>query len=70
MRMLSEHRSRSSTAVLGVNSGLDLDTVLHEIVKSTRGQTGVRYDVISNIDEAEQRRTSSPLVRIRMKSSC
>ncbi|MCY3594572.1 MAG: hypothetical protein OXH01_04950 [Bacteroidetes bacterium] len=51
MRMLSEHRSRLSPAVLDVNSSLDLDTVLHEIMKSTCGQTGVRYGMISNIDE-------------------
>lgn len=43
-----------SAAVLCVNSSLDLDTVLHEILASTRDLAGARYGVITTIDETGQ----------------
>ena len=46
--------SRLSAAVLCVNSSLDLDTVLHEIVASTRDLVCARYGVIVTIDETGQ----------------
>ena len=54
IRALRERLSKLSTAVLCVNSSLDLDTVLHEILTSTRDLVGARYGVITTIDEAGQ----------------
>ena len=50
-RALRERLSRLSAAVLHVNSSLDLDTVLYEILASTRDLVGARYGVITTIDE-------------------
>ncbi len=54
IQALRERLSRLSAAVLCVNSSLDLDTVLHEILASTRDLAGARYGVITTIDEAGQ----------------
>ena len=43
-----------SAAILCVNSSLDLDTVLHEILASTRDLVGARYGIITTIDETGQ----------------
>ena len=51
IQALRERLSRLSAAVLHVNSSLDLDTVLHEILASTRDLVGARYGVITTIDE-------------------
>ncbi|MDE2827902.1 MAG: response regulator [Bacteroidota bacterium] len=51
---LRERLSRLSAAVLCINSSLDLDTVLHEIVTSTRDLVGARYGMITTIDETGQ----------------
>ena len=36
-----------NAAILRINTSLDLDTVLHEVVDSARGLTGARYGVIN-----------------------
>ena len=54
IQALRERLSRLSAAVLCVNSSLDLDTVLHEILTSTRDLAGTRYGVITTIDETGQ----------------
>ena len=46
--------TRLSTAVLCVNSSLDLDTVLYEIVENTRDLIGAHYGMITTVDEAGQ----------------
>ena len=51
IQALRERLSRLSAAVLHVNSSLNLDTVLHEILASTRDLVGARYGVITTIDE-------------------
>ena len=51
IQALRERLSRLSAAVLRVNSSLDLDTVLREILASTRDLAGARYGVITSIDE-------------------
>ncbi|MDE2828477.1 MAG: response regulator [Bacteroidota bacterium] len=51
IQALRERLSTLSAAVLHVNSSLDLDTVLHEILASTRDLVGARYGVITTIDE-------------------
>ena len=51
IQALRERLSRLSAAVLCVNSSLDLDTVLYEIVTSARDLVGARYGVITTIDE-------------------
>ena len=51
IQALRERLSRLSAAVLHVNSSLDLDTVLYEILASTRDLVGARYGVITTIDE-------------------
>ena len=43
---LRERISTLSAAVLRVSASLDVDTVLHEGIKSTRALTGARYGVI------------------------
>lgn len=48
---MREFLPRLSAAVLCINSSLDFDTVLHEILVSTRDLVGARYDVITSIDE-------------------
>ena len=54
IQALRRRLSRLSAAVLCVNSSLDLDTVLHEIVASTRNLIGSRYGVIVTVDETGQ----------------
>ncbi|MXZ58702.1 MAG: response regulator [Rhodothermaceae bacterium] len=54
IQALRERLSRLSAAVLCVNSSLDLDTVLDEILTSTRDLVGARYGVITTIDETGQ----------------
>ncbi|MXZ04181.1 MAG: response regulator [Rhodothermaceae bacterium] len=54
IQALRERLSRLSAAVLRVNSSLDLDTVLREILASTRDLAGARYGVITSIDETGQ----------------
>jgi DNA-binding response OmpR family regulator/signal transduction histidine kinase len=54
VQALRERLSRLSAAVLCVNSSLDLDTVLHEILASTRDLVGARYGMITTIDETGQ----------------
>ena len=54
IQVLRERLSRLSAAVLCVNSSLDLDTVLHEILASTRDLVGAHYGVITTIDETGQ----------------
>ncbi|MCY4377242.1 MAG: GAF domain-containing protein, partial [Spirochaetaceae bacterium] len=49
---LHERTSRLAAAVRQINASLDPDTVLHEIVESTRVLTGARIAVIATIDEA------------------
>ena len=51
IRALRERLSRLSAAILRVNSSLDLDTVLQEILSSTRDLVGARYGIIATIDE-------------------
>ena len=46
--------SRLSAAVLRISASLDLDTVLHEIVESSRALTGARYGGITTLDEGGQ----------------
>ena len=70
IQALRERLARLSAAVLCVNSSLDLDTVLHEILTSTRDLVGARYGVITTIDETGSRRTSSPPALARTKNSC
>ncbi|MYN65777.1 MAG: response regulator [Acidobacteria bacterium] len=48
-------RRRTATlnaAILRINASLDLDTVLHEAVDTTRALTAARYGIIVTIDEA------------------
>ena len=54
IQALRERLARLSAAVLCVNSSLDLDTVLHEILTSTRDLVGARYGVITTIDDTGQ----------------
>ena len=54
IQALRERLSRLSAAILRVNSSLDLDTVLREILSSTRDLVGARYGVITSIDETGQ----------------
>ena len=54
VQVLRERLARLSAAVLCINSSLDLDTVLHEILTSTRDLVGARYGVITTIDETGQ----------------
>ena len=54
IQALRERLSTLSAAVLRVNSSLDLDTVLREILASTRDLAGARYGVITSIDETGQ----------------
>ncbi len=51
IRALRERLSILSAAILRVNSSLDLDTVLQEILSSTRDLVGARYGIIATIDE-------------------
>ena len=51
---LRDRISRLSAAVLRISASLDLDTVLHEIVESTRALTGARYGGITTLDESGQ----------------
>ena len=51
IQALRERLSKLSAAVLCVNSSLDLDTVLHEILTSARDLVSARYGVITSIDE-------------------
>ena len=48
-------RRRTATlnaAILRINASLDLDTVLHEAVDTTRALTAARYGIIVTLDEA------------------
>ena len=54
IQALGERLSRLSAALLCVNSSLDLDTVLHEILASTRDLVGAHYGGITTIDETGQ----------------
>lgn len=51
---LRERISRLSSAILRINSSLDVNTVLHEVVESARTLTGARYGVITTIDDSGQ----------------
>ena len=51
--------SALSAASLRISASLDLETVLNEIVDSTRALTGARFAAIATIDEAGAPRTSS-----------
>ena len=68
IQALRERLSRLSAAILCVKSSLDLNTVLYEIVKSTRDLVGARYGVITTIYEAGSRRTPSLPAGARTKS--
>ena len=54
IQALRERLTRLSAAVLCVNSSLDLDTVLHEILASTRDLVGARYGVVVTMDGTGQ----------------
>jgi len=54
IEMLRERLTELSTAVLRVSSSLDIDTVLHEIVASTRRLTRSHYGMITTVDESGQ----------------
>ena len=54
IQALRERLSRLTAALLCVNSSLDLDTVLHEILGSTRDLVGAHYGGITTIDETGQ----------------
>jgi len=48
-------RARTATltaAILRISATLDLDTVLREVVESTRTLTGARYGLIATVDES------------------
>ena len=49
---LRERVSVLSAAVLRVNSSLDLDTVLREVIDGARALTGARYGVVVTVDGA------------------
>ena len=51
---LRERNSRLSSAILRINSSLDVTTVLHEVVESARVLTRARYGVIVTIDGSGQ----------------
>lgn len=48
--MLEERISRLSAAALRVNSSLDLDTVLQEVVDNARTLTSAHYGIINTVD--------------------
>ena len=49
---LPERFSRLTALLLRINSSLDLDTVLQEVVDSARALTGARYGIITSVDDA------------------
>ena len=49
---LRERVSRMSAASLRINSSLDLNTVLHEVVETASALTGARFGGITTIDKA------------------
>ena len=49
-RSLRDRFSRLSSTVLRINSSLDLDTVLQEVVDSARALTGAAQGVITTVD--------------------
>ena len=51
---LRERIARLSAATLRISAGLDLGTVLNEIVESARALTGSRYGIITTIDDGGQ----------------
>ena len=51
---LQERISRLSSAILRINSSLEVNTVLHEVVESARVLTRARYGVIVTIDNSRQ----------------
>ena len=54
IQALRERLSRLSAALLCVNSSLDLDTVLYDILASTRALVGAHYGGITTIGETGQ----------------
>ena len=60
IQALRERVSRLSAAVPCINSSLDLDTVLHEILAGTRDLVGARYGLITTINETGQPQDSVP----------
>ncbi len=51
---LRERISQLSGAILRINSSLDINTVLHEVVDSARTLTNARYGIITTLDEEGQ----------------
>ena len=49
---LPERFSKLTALLLRINSSLDLDTVLQEVVDSARTLTGARYGIITTVDDA------------------
>ena len=54
--MLRERISRLTAATLRINTSLDLDTVLRDVVESARRLTGACYGIITTMDEVGQPR--------------
>ena len=52
-KVLRERHTRLSRALVRISASLDLDTVLREVVDSTRAVTGARFGVITTIDESD-----------------
>ena len=51
---LRERFSRLTDATVRINTSLDLDTVLREVVEGARALTGARFGVVATIDEQGQ----------------
>ncbi|MCY3841984.1 MAG: ATP-binding protein [Acidobacteria bacterium] len=49
---LLERFAKLTALLLRINSSLDLDTVLQEVVDSARTLTGARYGIITSVDDA------------------
>ena len=52
IKALEERISLLSAAAVRITASLDLDTVLQEVVDSSRALTGARYGIITTVDEA------------------
>ena len=52
IQALRQRTATLNVAILRINASLDLDTVLHEAVDTTRALTAARYGIIVTIDEA------------------
>ena len=50
----NDRTSRLSAAILRISASLDLDTVLHEVLESTRVLTGARNGAITTVDDSGQ----------------